>query len=531
VAATAWERAHQVPLPVEALLAGLVNLATFALVGAAFSAIGSHLVAALLGFAYLAGVVTTARLVSVAYAVPLAMVGLLAYDWFYLPPTHPYGFPDSANLVELIMYIGVAVLVGELAGDALRRAERSERAHRIIAGEQAALRRIATLVAKEASADDIFAAVVQEAGRVLGVENATMLRYEDERTATVVATWGKDVEHVRLPPGTRRILGGSNITTLVRRTGRPARIDDYSRATGPIADDVRELGVVSAVGCPVVAEGRLWGVVVVSQGGTPLPAGTESRVTKFTELIATAISNIQARADLAASRARVVVAAHNERRRVVRDLHDGAQQRLVHTIVTLRLAERALANGGDGGSALVREAIAEAELATAELRELAHGILPAVLTRGGLPAGVEALASRAPVPVDVHVTVDRLPEAVEATAYFVIAEALTNVAKHASAAGAEVRASVEDDTLRVEVRDDGIGGAKADGSGLAGLAARLATHDGRLRVESPPGGGTLLAALIPLDISPGCRAGMPTPRARDDAPSASGPAPACGRCS
>ena len=201
---------------------------------------------------------------------------------------------------------------------------------------------------------------------------------------------------------------------------------------------------------------------------------------------------------LAASRARIVAATDEERRRVVRDLHDGAQQRLVHVIITLKLAHRAVQNEEEGAPALLTEALDQAEQANAELRELAHGILPAVLTGGGLRAGVDALASRMPVPVENGVSVGRLPAAVEATAYLVVAEALTNVAKHSRAERAAVAARVEDGTLRVQVRDDGVGGARPDGSGLLGLADRLAVLDGRLRVESPADGGTLVAADLPL---------------------------------
>jgi signal transduction histidine kinase len=183
---------------------------------------------------------------------------------------------------------------------------------------------------------------------------------------------------------------------------------------------------------------------------------------------------------------------------VVRDLHDGAQQRLVHTVITLKLARRALQNKEDAVPALVAEALEHAGQATVELRELAHGILPAALTQGGLRAGVAALASRMPLPVENGVSVGRLPTAVEATAYFVVAEALTNVAKHARAGHAEVMARIEDGTLAVEVRDDGVGGARPEGSGLIGLADRLAVLDGRLRVESPADGGTIVAAAIPL---------------------------------
>jgi signal transduction histidine kinase len=219
---------------------------------------------------------------------------------------------------------------------------------------------------------------------------------------------------------------------------------------------------------------------------------------EFTELVATAISNVQARSDLAASRARIVATADEERRRVVRDLHDGAQQRLVHTIVTLKLARRALDQNREDAAVLVNEGLKHAETATNELRELAHGILPSTLTHGGLRSGVRALASRMAIPVEIDVSVDRLPPAVEATAYFIVAEGLTNVAKHSHADRATVRAEIEGRMLQVEVRDNGVGGAQADGTGLLGLKDRLAVLDGSLRVESPVGGGTVITASIPV---------------------------------
>jgi signal transduction histidine kinase len=238
-------------------------------------------------------------------------------------------------------------------------------------------------------------------------------------------------------------------------------------------------------------------MLVTSSEGQLRPE-TEERTAEFTELVATAIANIEARQDLAASRARVLAAADEERRRVVRDLHDGAQQRLVHTVVTLKLAERALAEDRARVPEYVAEAREQAETAQAELRELAQGILPAVLTRGGLRAGADSLASRAPIPVQVDVPASRLAPTVEATAYFVVAEALTNVAKHANAQRATVAAQIDDDMLCVEVRDDGSGGAEAESSGLIGLRDRVAALDGTLEVDSPPGGGTRVAARIPL---------------------------------
>jgi PAS domain S-box-containing protein len=368
-----------------------------------------------------------------------------------------------------------------------------------LADEQAALRRVATLVAHEPPPDEVFGAVAAEVGRLLPVEYTAMLRYEDDGTATVVATWGERAAPLKLD--TRMPVGGKNVTTLVQRTGRPARIDDYGEASGAIGTRLRGLGTLSAVGCPIIVNGELWGVTIAAQGiAEPLPAGTEARIAKFTELIATAISNVQARSELAASRARLAAAADEERRRVVRDLHDGAQQRLVHTVVTLTMARDALERRDETAPELVGEALDHAQQATAELRELAHGILPAVLTQGGLRAGVEALAAHMPVPVEVDVPVeDRLPAPVEATAYFVVSESLTNVSKHSRADRAAVRMQLRDASLRIEVRDDGVGGARPEGTGLVGLKDRLGALDGRLRVEDAVGGGTLVAAEIPVE--------------------------------
>ena len=364
-----------------------------------------------------------------------------------------------------------------------------------LAEEQAALRRIATLVARGTPPEQVFAAVANEVGQLLSADLANVCRYESDDTVTFVASAAE-----RFPVGSRwPIRGQRNLATLVLETGRPARIDDYAEATGPLAEGIREDGIRSAVGTPIVVEGRLWGVIAAgSSQEQPLPPDTEARLASFTELVATAIANAEARTEVAASRARIVAAADEERRRVVRDLHDGAQQRLVHTVITLKLAHRAMQNGEEDAPALLTEALDHAERATDELRELAHGILPAVLTQGGLRAGVDALTSRMPVPVETAVSVGRLPAAVEATAYFVVAEALTNVAKHARAAHAAVTARVGDGALEVQVRDDGVGGARPDGSGLLGLRDRLAVLDGQLRVESPADGGTLVAADIPL---------------------------------
>ena len=321
----------------------------------------------------------------------------------------------------------------------------------------------------------------------------------------LVASWGDAGEHFRA--GNRGRVGGENLVAKVFETGNSARTDSLLTASGVLGVAARESGFRSAVGTPILVDSRLWGVVIAgSKMEEPLPRDTEERLTSFTELLATAIANAESRAALAASRARIVAAGDDSRRRIERDLHDGAQQRLVHAVIVLKLALAALPQNEVNARELVSEALRHAEQANSELRELAHGILPAALTRGGLRAGVDALTSRVSLPVSVDVQVGRLEGGVEATAYFLISEALTNVVKHAHASGARVTAVVEREQLRVEVYDDGIGGARGGhGTGLGGLEDRVAALGGKLKVESPPGAGTRVSAVLPLhaDRSPG----------------------------
>ena len=385
----------------------------------------------------------------------------------------------------------------ELVATAIANTEARTEVGRLV-DEQAALRRVATLVAEGAAPSEVFETVTREVGILCGADLARMERYESGDSVVGVAGWSRG-DAPELAVGTRLSLEGASIAALVRDASRPVRVDSFADADGPIAQEAHGLGIRSSVGCPIVVDGRLWGAIAASsKSATPFPPDTESQIAEFTELVATAVANTEARAEVAASRARIVAAADEERRRVVRDLHDGAQQRLVHTILMVAQARKALPPDQEPASEFMAEALAQAEAATEELRDLAHGLLPEVLTQGGLRAAVKALVRRTPVPVDVNVSVDRLPGAVEATAYFFVAEALTNVAKHARATGATVMARVEDGTVRIQVRDDGAGGARPDGRGLIGLADRLAALDGRLWVESPAGGGTLVAADIPL---------------------------------
>jgi len=388
------------------------------------------------------------------------------------------------------------VKVAERTAD-LRRSE----AHLAqLAGEQAALRRVATLVAREASEAEVFTAIADGIGELLGAEEIRMVRYEGDRTAVVVAESGQLKEVLSV--GSRHPLGGENAVSRVFRTGRPARIDDYGTASGQIAERVRSGDTRGAVAVPILVEGRLWGAIVTgTTGDDPFPPETESRLGQFTELMATAIANADARDQLTASRARMLTAGDEARRRVVRDLHDGAQARLVQAIVTLRLAQEAVREKDRKAESLVSESLELAERGNAELRELAHGILPTVLTHGGLHAAIGSVVAQLDLPVEFEVPGERFPAEIEASAYFIAAEALTNVVKHANADRAEVRAFVQDGMLRIEVRDDGIGGADPGGNGLVGMDDRVTALGGRLRIESQVGAGTLVAATLPLTAS------------------------------
>jgi signal transduction histidine kinase len=302
-----------------------------------------------------------------------------------------------------------------------------------------------------------------------------------------------------LPPGTRTSDEGENVTSLVRRSERPARIENHDGATGAVAELLSRSGVRASVAAPIVVDGRLWGVAVANWGGEEAPsADSEERMAQFAGLLDTAIANADSRDQLTGSRARLLTAGDDARRRVVRDLHDGAQQRLVHTIVLLKLARQAFREHDGKAERLVGEALEHAEEGNAELRDLAHGILPSVLTRSGLRSGVYEMVGRLDLPVDVDVTSERFEKEIEASAYFFVAEALTNVLKHAHAGHAEVTASVDDAMLSVTVRDDGIGGADPGGHGLVGIADRVMALGGRLAIESPARGGTLLTAELPL---------------------------------
>ena len=361
----------------------------------------------------------------------------------------------------------------------------------MLVDEQRALRSLALLVARGAPSADVFDAVVAEAARLLERESASLHRFDDDGFSTLVSAQGG-----LAPIGMRIPVDSETVTGLVWRTGRAARVDSYDGVRG--AATAHTQGLRAAVGAPIVVDGRLWGLIAVVTRDRPLPAGTEHRLAQFAELVATSIGSAESRAKLTASRARVVATADETRRRIERDVHDGAQQRLVHTVIALKLAKRALGDADGPVAELVDDALENAQRATDELRDLVQGILPASLGRG-LRAAVESLVASVGLPVAVDVPEARLPRALETTAFFVVAEALTNVVKHAGATGARVEAAIGEGELRLVISDDGKGGAdRTKGTGLLGLDDRVAACGGRLTITSPPGDGTTLLAELPI---------------------------------
>jgi signal transduction histidine kinase len=395
--------------------------------------------------------------------------------------------PDAERRLGQFTALVAAAISNSQAREDLRR----------LADEQAALRRLATLVARAAEPQVVFDAVCEETGRLLGACSVTLARSASDGVNRAIASWSERDPHAR--PGQRLPRDRDGVMTLVRDTAAPGRFESDGGAPTPSADGARRLGVRSSVGAPVVVEGRVWGALIAARVGPDrLPAGTEHRLASFAELIATSVSNAAARSELVASRVRIVEAADEQRRRVVRDLHDGAQERLVHAIIALQRAH----DGDDVPPhvrSLVEQGVTHVRSAIGELRELAHGIHPEILTQRGLAAALQPLADRAPLLVEIEILDERYPAPVESAAYFVTAEALTNVAKYARASTARITGTRTPAGLSLVVEDDGVGGAKrTPGRGLAGLRDRLAALDGVLTVDSPLGGGTRIRAEIPL---------------------------------
>jgi GAF domain-containing protein len=367
--------------------------------------------------------------------------------------------------------------------------------------EQAALRRVATLVAQGAPPQDLFDAVAEEIGRFLPASNVSMGRYESDDSVTSMASWSSDGPV--FPPGVRWPIKGTNVAWMVLQTGRPARIDDFSAATDPIGVAVREAGYKSAIGSPIVVKGHLWGAISAASTEGPMPPGGEARLASFTELVATAIANAEGSAELAASRRRIVAASDGARRRIERDLHDGVQQQLVSLGLELG-AMKADPPTGEPLKEQLASVTKDVGSVFDALVEIARGIHPAILSQGGLAAALKALARRSAVPVELHAQIDGpLADEVEVAAYFVAAEALTNAAKHARASVVQLDVTTDDRSLMLTVGDDGVGGADpAGGSGLIGLQDRVEALGGTIKIDSSAGTGTCVVVTLPIAMKP-----------------------------
>jgi signal transduction histidine kinase len=372
-----------------------------------------------------------------------------------------------------------------------------ERLHALL-DEQSALRRVATLVAADPGPRRLFDTVCQELAILLGVDSTDIVRYEGDGTGTVVGTWVADGAP-SFPVGTSLPIDAGTVTGKLFETGMPQRVDDYEGVPGELAARLRAGGIRAAVGAPIHVGGRIWGgIMCVAAEPNSFPADSEQRVAGFAELVTAALANADARAQLAASRARIVEAGYAERRRLERDLHDGAQQEFVSAALSLRMARERFARAGDPALELVDAALEQLQSGLRDLRELASGIHPSILTDRGLGAALQALAARSAVPVELGaLPEERLPSAIETTAYFVAAEALTNAVKHARCEHVDIDVRVADGWAVLEIRDDGIGGADpGEGSGLRGLHDRVGALDGELEIDSEAGSGTTVRARL-----------------------------------
>jgi signal transduction histidine kinase len=392
----------------------------------------------------------------------------------------------------------------ELVGTAIANAESSVQLEESrdeldrLAQEQAALRRVATLVARGLPPAEVFPVVAEEARQLLGADATTIARLDPDGAVTIVASVGEPLADIAV--GSRWTPEPPMAWAAVLRTSRPARCDDYSQAPGETGDALRGMGVQSSVAAPIVVEGRLWGTIAIVGLTGPFPAESEQRLVGFTELIRTAMANADSRAQLTASRARIVAAADHARRRFERDLHDGTQQRLVALSLQLRLARSTKPADLPDLQTRIGRVADELDGAIDELREIARGIHPAILSEGGLSPALRTLARRAAIPVELDIRTETRPaDPIEVAAYYVVSEALTNTTKHARATWARVALQQSDAVLQLSIRDDGIGGADpARGSGLIGLRDRVQALGGAIEVSSPAGDGTAILVELPL---------------------------------
>jgi signal transduction histidine kinase len=383
----------------------------------------------------------------------------------------------------------------DLVATAIANAEARAQVERL-ADEQAALRRVATLVARGVPASDIFSAVSNEVARLFGAAIAAVGKFDPEEPA-VVTVGAAETTRDRVAIGSRLDLDDALGVTQVYRTGRSTRAD-FTSATWPAADYLGLINRVSTVASPIVVDGRLWGVVAVTSERELLPLDTQERLEKFTELVATAIANTETRAELTASRARIVAAGDDARRRIERNLHDSTQQRLIALGLDLQRIRAELPDDQSGTRRALTRIEDDLEAILVDLRELSHGLHPPLLARLGLGPSLQALARRSPIPIHLDIDLPQRPAAsLETALYYIVSEAVTNCIKHSQASDIWIAIS-SDAMLRASIVDDGIGGAApGGGSGLTGLADRVDALGGHFELESPAQGGTRVSIELP----------------------------------
>ncbi|WP_433063327.1 ATP-binding protein [Dactylosporangium sp. CS-033363] len=452
---------------------------------------------------YLLGILVVAAIWGPAVGVAAALMSAAAHNFYEVAVGGGPRFSLERDLQISLSFCAAALFVGSLSRLARSRAAEAVRHQRdteALLAEQAALRRVATLVAAGGSPAEVFAAVTLELQRLFPGYAGMLVRYEDNGTVTSLA--GRDQFGADMNLGECVPIEGDNVSNAVRRTGRPARVANYDEATGAFAAGLRERGFHAGAGAPIRVENSLWGAaIVMSTERFGIPDHAEARLVGFTELVGCAIANADSRAQLEASRVRLVSAADKARRQIERDLHDGVQQRIVSLVLELRTAmaadlgnraecERVLAHAADALNGIYNS-----------LGELARGIHPAILAQGGIGPALKTLARRSTLPVQVNLRVEHpMSEPIEIAVYYVASEALTNAAKHSRASSVCVTVQTDPEQVHLSVCDDGLGGADAaKGSGLLGLRDRCEALGGRMTVRSTPGEGTTLDTILPLD--------------------------------
>jgi signal transduction histidine kinase len=474
--------------------AWLASVLLVALVTAVIKLLHPHGPARGLAVLYIPAVVAVAVRWGPAFAFVCSLLSVLTFDYFFLGTQGRLEVSGAADIEAFAAFLATAIMAGLVASRLRRQAQEAQR----LAAEQASLRHIASLVARGASPADVVAGIADELAEMVGTEVALLFRHDPTGLTSLTAAAGVPAE-AAVPTTAPWPVEPSALVKTVRFDGSTPAMQ-HSEMFGSQAEWIRGLGLESGIASPVVVNGRAWGFVVVAGPGARLYALVEPHLVDYTELLGTAIGNAENRAALAASRARIIAASDETRRKIERDLHDGAQQRLVSLALTAGAARAGVPPEQDELRGELSQIADGLVSLLDELREMARGLHPAILSDGGLVPALRVLARRSPVAVELEAGIDRrLPQRVEVTAYYVASELLANVAKHARASKVDLRASATSDELALSVHDDGVGGADATrGSGLVGVIDRVSANDGTISVRSPIGRGTSVDVVLPI---------------------------------